>query len=73
MSKEYKLAKSVVVNYREIKQYISEYRCPRCKTIIIGGGISENVTRFNCQHCKSPLIVSEHAYNPNFEKLKGKV
>lgn len=52
-----KRPKKVKVHQREVKSIRSEYCCPTCQSIFIGG-VFENVTRFICD-CGQELIVNK--------------
>jgi len=53
-----KRPKKVKVTYEEIKVYRSNYTCPSCFVVHIGGGPEENVLRFKCS-CGQVLIVEK--------------
>lgn len=50
-----KRAKTVTVHYKEVKDSVSVYTCPSCKTVFVGG-VAKAVTRFKCG-CGQELIV----------------
>lgn len=56
------MIKKAVIKYKEVRSYISEFECPYCKVYVVGAGISEDVTRFNCSFCKKEIIVSDRKY-----------
>ena len=58
MTKQYKRAKPVKIEYEEIIIVRSVYTCPFCKTEI-HGGIDNKVIRFRCSHCNNILEVKQ--------------
>lgn len=57
-----KKAKKVDLKLKEVKSYISAYRCPTCGIEFMGCGIKKNVLRFVCdcgQELKVNFILKE--------------
>ena len=56
------MKKDIIINYREITNYIGSYFCPYCKVTVEGAGITENVIRFNCESCGKELNIIGKKY-----------